>query len=157
MGQYHNERGNKVLRILDRYIGIPCIAFLSLFHKKRPLPSRINSIGLLKTAAIGDTILLTGVFNDLRAAYPEAKLVFFTGENNYKCATLIKSIDKVIPLPIKKPAKLFRLINQFSFDVFLDFGPWPRINSLISYLVEHSLKLDSEPQVNIDIIYMTSL
>lgn len=84
--------------------------------------------------------MLTGVFNDLRAAYPEAKLVFFTGENNYKCATLIKSIDKVIPLPIKKPAKLFRLINQFSFDVFLDFGPWPRINSLISYLVEAQFK-----------------
>ncbi|MFQ5583834.1 MAG: hypothetical protein ACE5GL_05310, partial [Calditrichia bacterium] len=56
------ERANKLLRLLDRYLGIPLILLLRLFKRKKNLPTgNIKSFGLLKTVAIGDTVLLSAI------------------------------------------------------------------------------------------------
>lgn len=128
------DRGSKLLKILDRYFGIPLIFILGLLKRKSVLPKQIQTIGLLKTAAIGDTVLLTAIIKDLRAQYPKAKIILYTGASNYNFAKLITDCDEVIKLPIKNIWKSRKLLRQYTFDIFLDFGAWPRINALYSFL-----------------------
>ena len=77
-----NERGNKLLKFFDVYAGIPLILVLGLFHllgrlfrspegiKKSMSPDSGLHILCLKTAAIGDTVILSGVLRDIRKNYP---------------------------------------------------------------------------------------
>jgi len=126
------ERGSLTFRRLDRYAGIPLIATLGLFRSAREKPSTIKRVGLLKTAGIGDTILLSAIVNDLRRAIPDAHLVLFTGAENHAAGLLLDSLDAVVKLPLKNPVALRERLRQYRFDAFLDFGPWPRINALIA-------------------------
>lgn len=125
------ERGNSLLRFLDRYLGIPLVLGLSIFKKKRPFPS-IDTIALLKTAGIGDTTLLSSIIYDLQRAYPEKKITLFTGQSNYEMGKLIEGIE-VVPLPIASPLKALQKIRKSSFSLWMDCDPWPRINALFTF------------------------
>lgn len=119
-------RGSKLLRFLDRYLGIPLIFILGLFRKKKGLPE-VRRIGVLKTAGIGDTVLLSGIIQDLQ----EYEVVFFAGPSNFEMAELLGC--KVVKLPMGSLFKAIKLIRQHPVDLWIDFGPWPRINALFSY------------------------
>ena len=67
MKKYNSERGSKLLKFVDRYVGIP-----------------------------------------------------------------FKNLD-VIKLPIKHPFKAIKIIKSKQFDIFLDFGPWPRLNAIFTF------------------------
>ena len=56
--KYSQERGSKLLKVFDKYIGIPIVFFLGIFKQKKQIPTRIDKIGILATAAIGDTIIM---------------------------------------------------------------------------------------------------
>ena len=79
-------RGNSMLHHLDRYGGIPAIVVLGHMRRKRAAPSTIQTIGLLKLGAIGDTVLMSAVIADLRHAFPNASITFFSGESNFEIA-----------------------------------------------------------------------
>ncbi len=129
-----NERGSILLKFLDKYLGIPLLFFLGCFKFSRKIPAEIKTIALLKTAAIGDTVLLTGIVKDLKKAYPSAKIILFTGGSNFIFAKLLKDFDRVEKLPIKNILKSTRMLREYKIDLLLDFGAWPRINALFSYL-----------------------
>jgi heptosyltransferase I len=136
------ERGSRLLRALDRGIGIPLIATLGLLHPtQRSLPRSINSIGVLETAAIGDTTLLSAVLLDLRAAYPSAHITLFAGATNIAVARLLNGPDEVISLPIKHVVAARRVVRSRHFDLFLDYGPWPRINGVITHFADADFKV----------------
>ena len=128
-----NARGNIFLKLLDKYTGTAILYSLGNWKKKRALPGNIESIALLKTAGIGDTVLLTAVIEDIRTRYPKSKLVLFTGESNYDFARGIKDLDEVVLLPIKNPMKSIGIIRKYHFHVFFDYGPWPRLNAILSF------------------------
>ena len=88
---------------------------------------------MLKTAAIGDTILISGIVADIAEAYPDAELVFFAGSSNFATAELCmpQRVQKVL-IPIKSPMESVAIIRQTKFDLFIDFGPWPRIDALLA-------------------------
>jgi ADP-heptose:LPS heptosyltransferase len=91
---------------------------------------------LLNTAALGDTILMSGPLADLRAAYPQAQIVFLSGPSNYEAACLLHGADVVIELPVFRPLAAIRAVRELEFDLFLDFGPWCRLNALIAICSE---------------------
>src|SRR6267378_7214310 len=93
-------RGSPLLHLLDRYLGIPTIALLGRLRRKRPLPAKIETIGLLRTVAIGDTVLMSGIIADLRRAFPGASLVFLAGPSNFEIASMIDGLDRVVKVPI---------------------------------------------------------
>ncbi len=126
-------RGNRLLRLVDRYAGIPLVALGGL-RKKRHLPSGIDRIGVLSTAAIGDTILSGAIVSDLRSAFPGSSITYFAGDTNYSTALLLPATDSVIRLPVYHPFKACRLVRSRSLDLLIDFGPWARLNALISRL-----------------------
>jgi heptosyltransferase III len=125
-------RGSHLLRLIDRYVGIPLVASLGLVRKRRALPSRPARIGLLNTAAIGDTVLMSAGIADLRDRYPQTKLILFAGPSNYAVSHLIPKLDLIVLLKLFNPIKTVCQIRDYDLDVLLDFGPWPRLNSIIS-------------------------
>jgi heptosyltransferase I len=138
------ERGNKRLRMLDACIGIPAVLALGLTRigrKTDPIHSSRN-VAILHTAAIGDTVILSAAVSDIRVHYPDAILTVFTGESNHAMARLLPGIDRLIKLPVSQPFACIRSIRKTGkFDIWIDFGPWPRINALFTHFADAGLKI----------------
>jgi ADP-heptose:LPS heptosyltransferase len=120
------------MRLLDRYLGIPIVFFAGYCRRKGAIPVRPRRIGLLNTAAVGDTILMSGPLADLRAAYPESQIVYFSGPSNYEAACLLEGADVVVKLPVFSPLHAIREVRAQNIDLLLDFGPWCRLNAIIA-------------------------
>ncbi len=127
-------RGSWSLRLADRYLGVPLVLVVGSLRRKAKTVPQFSSVGLMATAAIGDTILLAGIVSDLRDHFPEKKLVLFTGGSNHEVALLFKGLDEVVRLPTHNPLEAVRMLREKRLDVLVDFGPWPRINALYSLL-----------------------
>jgi heptosyltransferase I len=130
------RRVSSLHRILDRVVGIPLVATLALAPKRRmPTAASIRRIGVLKTAAIGDTLLLAGVLPALRAAYPQAVLVLITGTDNAVAAALLGgAVDEHVVIQPRAPVDALKTIRRLHLDVMLECGPWPRLDALLAAL-----------------------
>jgi heptosyltransferase I len=135
------ERANKLEKFLDYYLGIPIVLFLRLFKRKKAFKNQVNSIGLLKTSAIGDTVLLTGIIADLRKHFSSAKITLFTGNSNYEFAKSIKILDEVVLLQVNNPFSALKSIRKSHFSIIIDFGSWPRLNSILTFFSNSDLKI----------------
>jgi len=141
------ERGNRILKLIDRYAGIPLVCFLGLIKKKRILNSNYFTkknpkIILLKTAAIGDTILLSSIVAEIKNIYPNAEISILCSKNNLSAASFIAPPDNVIVFNISNPLKgLCELIDLPEYDLLLDFAPWARLNAIISFFISARLKI----------------
>ena len=127
-------RGNYRARLLDRYLGIALVFALGTLRRRRMIPAEPKHIGLLNTAAVGDTILMSGPVADLRAQHRHAKITFLSGPSNYDIACMVNHVDEVIRLPVFNPLASLRLLRAQGFDVLLDFGPWCRLNAMLAIL-----------------------
>lgn len=107
---------------------------MGLLRPRKPKPSEFSTLGLLQTAAIGDTVLMAGVVADLRKALPKTRIVLFAGSSNYEMSHMLEGLDKVIKVPPKNPWQAVRTIRAERPDVLCDFGPWPRINALLTWM-----------------------
>ncbi len=135
------KRGSPVLHFLDRYAGIPAVAILGHMRRKRVLPSEIKTFGLLRTAAIGDTVLMSAPIADLRSAFPNASMIFFAGPSNIEIARMLNGVDKVVEVPIVSLPAALRRIRSVAVDVMVDFGQWPRFDALLTLLSGASFTL----------------
>jgi len=127
-------RGNYRARLLDRYLGIALVFALGTLRRRRMIPAEPKHIGLLNTAAVGDTILMSGPVADLRAQHRHARITFLSGPSNYDIACMVNHVDEVIRLPVFNPLASLRLLRAQGFDVLLDFGPWCRLNAVLATL-----------------------
>jgi len=127
-------RGNQRARLLDRYLGIAIVFALGTLRRRRPIPSELQHIGLLNTAALGDTILMSGPVADLRAQHRDAKITILSGPSNYDVACMMNHLDEVIRLPVFNPLASLRLLRAQKLDLLLDFGPWCRLNAVLAIL-----------------------
>jgi heptosyltransferase-3 len=125
-------RGSRRARLLDRYLGIPLVFLAGQFRRKRSMPLHPRKIGLLNTAAVGDTVLMSGPLADLREAYPSTEIVLLTGPNNYEAGCLLKGADLVVKVDVWNPLAAIRAVREQHFDLLLDFGPWCRLNAVIA-------------------------
>ena len=124
-------RGNRYLHWVDRYVGIPLIACLRPFRRRRERPEEISSIALLKSAAIGDTVLLSAIIYDLQAALPSAKITLFTGPSNYEMGQLIPGVEVL----------LITQLRTKHFSLWIDCDSWPRINALLSFYARSDYRI----------------
>ena len=137
------ERGNQYLKRIDRYLGIPLIYLLGLLRfRGRTLPSKINRIAIIKGAAIGDTVLLSAIIQDIRVQYPDCELLFFCGKTCVDTAKMIPGISQVIFIPTTRPLTAIRMLRQAGkFDLVIDAGPWTRLEALLSYFTPGAYKI----------------
>jgi heptosyltransferase I len=123
-------------------VGVPLVLALGILRGKATrCPKQIHSIGILETAAIGDTTLLSAVLLDLREAYPDARIVLFAGDSNFAVARILAGPDEVVRLPIKDVLTARRLVRSQHFDVFIDFGPWARLNAILTSLASANFRI----------------
>ena len=127
-------RGNGRLRFLDRYLGIPLLAVGGLFKRRRRLPERARTVGLLRPTSIGDMVLLSGVIRDLSERIPRARIVVFAGSDNADIAALIPGVDEVVTLQLTRPWRTLTRLRRQRLDALLDCGPWSRIEALYAAL-----------------------
>jgi heptosyltransferase I len=130
------RRATPLYRQIDRYVGIPAAALLAAAPKrKRPPDSSIRRIGILKTAAIGDTLLLVGIPEALEKRYPAAKIVMITGRVNAGVVPLLGNgvREHAIVAPAR-PIAAARAIRRLRLDLLLECGPWPRVDALLGAL-----------------------
>ena len=141
------ERGNSLLKFCDKYIGIPLIIFLGMIHQKRSLKSPIfeksdPKIILLKTAGIGDTILLSAIIKEIKYGFPKSAITLVCTKSNYQGAKCISDLTNIHVFDISKPIVSLKAITKLGkFDLLLDFAPWARINSIISYFTRADFKV----------------
>ena len=137
------ERGSKILHNLDRFIGIPILFILGLFvNKQKSLPNNIRRIAIIRTAAIGDTVLLSGIVQDLKFSLPNVNITFFVGASNCDITHAIPNVDKIIKLPIKNIFQSFQLLRkEDKYDIVIDTGQWPRLDALFSYFCQSSFRI----------------
>jgi len=128
------ERGRGFLRKLDRWIGIPLLLALSLFHKKRSRPEQFQSVAICVFAAIGDALLASSLIADLKKAFPDVKITIFATQANKVAFDLVEGYDNLVLVPITKPWAAIQKVREYPVDVMIDTSQWPRIGALVAGL-----------------------
>lgn len=127
-------RGNPVLKSLDRLAGIPAVALLGLLPKRRR-PRELNRLGILRTAAIGDTLLLRGIIEDLRQQLAQTRIYLITGHNNAEAGALVADgCCEHVVIAEHNPAAAIARLRSLALDVVVDSGAWPRLDAVLSAL-----------------------
>ncbi|MBX3017393.1 MAG: glycosyltransferase family 9 protein [Bdellovibrionaceae bacterium] len=131
------DRGNPLLRTLDQGLGPWLLRVVALwrllFARGRRRPAAPRVIGVIKAAALGDTILLSAVLSDLKAAWPEARVILFAGSTNAGLAREFAGIE-VVELPLRRPWVAVSLLRNARYDWMIDADAWPRISALWAVL-----------------------
>lgn len=142
MSRQYAERNNPLLKKLDKWLGCPMLYFLGIFHKKRKQPNSYKNIALIKTAAVGDTIVLSAMVAEIKKAIPKANITVICSKNNAAMVKTLSGIDKIEIFVMKSPYKSLQRIKSLgNYDLVLDFGPWPRINGLIAWQLTADFKV----------------
>lgn len=139
------DRTNTLYRKLDFYLGIPTVRVLGLFKRSirsSALATAPTRIGILATAAIGDTILLSAPLQEIRQIWPEAEMLLFVGSSNEAIARLICPVHQIQRISINRPDQAIGTLRQAGwFDLWIDAGPWPRINACLTAFAQAEIKI----------------
>lgn len=130
------RRAGNLLRFVDRYAGIPALSLFTVIPRRaRPADADIRRIGILKTAAIGDTLLLAGIPDALKARFPDARVAMITGRDNAAAVGLLgPAIDAHAIVDPTRPLAAMATLRDLKLDILLECGPWPRIDALLGVL-----------------------
>jgi ADP-heptose:LPS heptosyltransferase len=128
------QRGRSRNRRLDYWVGIPLLYLLASFFRLRRLPGQIRKIGVLCSAALGDTLLFSGALQDLRAAYPGARITHLCTAQNIAAAEIIPGADERVLISFTDPVASLKTIRAQHFDMMLDFTTWPRLTAIYTLL-----------------------
>lgn len=138
-------RNNKLKKKLDRYIGCPLVYVLGLFHTKRKLNLQNTKnlrIILLKTAGIGDTILVDAAVHEVKTAYPGCDITLVCSKSNLAMVKVLTDVDHIYNFNMSRTLEsLAELRNLGHFDLLLDFAPWARINAVMSCAIHADFKV----------------
>lgn len=129
--QLFKERGNPLLRFLDRYVGVTLLYFFALFRRKRKLPKQLTKVGIIKLSGIGDVVLLARWIRAFKAKFSEVEVVFFSGKDNAGMASFVKA-DRHEILSVFSPIKALKQLRNECFSVLIDGESWSRISALLS-------------------------
>ena len=137
------EKGNKLFHKIDRYLGVPITVGLGLLRmRKKFVPQNIKRIAILNIGSIGDNVLMSAAILDLKKQFPDAQIIAFTGSTNFDVVTQIDGLESVVKLPITNPVSTIKALLTYSaFDILIDFGPWPRLNSIYSFFLPAKFKI----------------
>jgi heptosyltransferase-3 len=131
------ERGNRVLRNLDKLVGVPILLLLGLLSQvrvRRRRPEKATRIGLLMLGVIGDSLLASAIADDLKQRYPGAVVTGFMTDANRATSEILSGIDEYIFLSITDPLEAMRTVRKHPLDILIDFNQWARIGALLSFV-----------------------
>jgi ADP-heptose:LPS heptosyltransferase len=132
-------RGSSRLRTIDRTLVRSLLRIVGAVQRRRPLPSRLHRIGLMKSTGIGDMILTTAIARDVMAAHPDAEVVVFGGSDNADIARLVPGV-RTTQLATARPWAAIPRLRAERLDAIVDFGQWTRLEALYAALSGASWK-----------------
>ena len=142
MSRKEAERNNPLLKKLDKWLGCPVLYLLGKFHRQKNCPETYQKIALIKTAAVGDTIILSAMVAEIKRAVPQADITVICSKNNAAMVRTLPDIYKIEVFAMKSPCQSLKRIKALGhYDLVLDFGPWPRINGLIAWQLSADYKV----------------
>ncbi len=142
MSRKNTERNNPLLKKLDKYIGIPVLYILGKFHHPQIRPHNYKNIALIKTAAVGDTIILSAMIAEIKMIYPKANITVICSQNNVSMVKTLPDIGRIEVFSMKSPWQSLNRIKALGhYELVLDFGPWPRINGIIAWCLQADYKV----------------
>jgi heptosyltransferase-3 len=97
------------------------------------MPGKIEHVGILCSAALGDTLLLSGPIADLRAHFSQQRLILFCTAQNIAAAELIPGLDKRVVYSLTQPVEAVRLLRSERLDLLVDFSGWQRLTGLYAF------------------------
>ena len=112
---------NSVLKKKDSLIGLPVLFALTGFSNIRQVhkPEVVNKIALLKITSVRDVLFTAQSVKALKKAYPNAKITYFTGEDNFNTASIIPGIDNAVRLFHNDLSKSMKIVkNAGHFDLW---------------------------------------
>jgi len=131
-------------RKVDRYLGPPLVALLSLFLPKRPAAGRSSDprkILLVKLHGIGNIVLLLPVVRQLRMRFPEAELDFLSFRSNAAILDGVEEISRRYYLDRGSPWTLVRSIlrafprvRRRVYDLAVDFDQFAHLSAIATLL-----------------------
>ena len=128
------QRGKPRNRRLDYWVGTPLLNLLAGLHRKRLPPAKIEHIGVVCSPALGDTLLFSAALQDLRAAFPSARITHVCMRQNLAAAEIIPGADRRVLVSLTEPLETVRRMRAERFDVLLDFTSWQRLTALYTLL-----------------------
>ncbi len=135
------ERGNPILRWFDSNVGPVLLALLAFRKWRRSRPTQIQTIGVLKPAALGDLILLSAVITDLKKWRADSRVILFVSASNAELGHLLADVDEVVELSMTRPWQAVRVLRQYALDILIDADAWPRISALLVALSRATWRL----------------
>ncbi len=126
------KRGSALYRVMDRYVGIPVLFLTSIARRGGKLPAAIGRIGVLTSPTLGDTLLASGVIQDLRTHYPAAKIIFFYSPTNAAAADLLPCVDELVAIKMTDPVTSRKTIRAQQLDLMFDTTPWQRVTAFLT-------------------------
>lgn len=133
-----NGRSKGWMRSLDRTLGPPILLIVSLLNRsiKKKAQMGEGNICLVKTSAIGDTVLLLSVVSAIREKFPGRSVDLICANSNAPFAKLIPGIRNLIVIPATNPLKsIFMLLKLKRYAAVIDFGSWPRLDAIYTAMV----------------------
>jgi heptosyltransferase-2 len=123
----------KLIKSIDKHIGLIVCNFLSVFNKKTP-KGKINKILLIQLWGIGETILVLPSLTALRKKFPKAEINVLATNRNYDVFYNNKNINNIIKLNLDPFSILSFIFNNIGkYDLVVDFEEYLNISSIISF------------------------
>ena len=123
------QRGSSRNRLLDVWIGVPLLNLAASFHRRRSALANPLRIGVMCSPALGDTLLFSAALQDLRAAFPAARITHLCFAENLAAAEIIPGADERVMLNLTSPLASIRTLRAQRLDVLLDFTSWQRLTA----------------------------
>lgn len=141
-----------LIRIIDKWVGIPACflmslahKFLSLFNKAKNQVPRPQKILFTELSEMGSAILAYPAMKYVVTRYSEAEVFFLIFEQNRGSVDILDIIprDHVFTINIRSPLrflfstlKAVRTINKTGIDTIIDFERFARFTALLSVLIK---------------------
>ena len=144
------SRENFLLKTVDRFLGIPILFLGGILKKLRNKKLEINEIKnvlIVKSTAIGDTILLMYSLKMFKEAHPSIKITFICSFINESVVKLFPFIDSVITYKyqsifnINYSIKTILKLRKTNFDYAICPSQWLRFDAIITMLSKSSVKI----------------
>ncbi len=125
-----SERGNRLLRLVDRLVGRLLLGRLPVRPRRAP-PPRPRRLAWVKLGALGDLLLLVPIIDALRAAQPEAEVWGVVSPGNVDLARRLELADHWLIIDpvggLRRPWRLWRQLRGLPpMDAALCFEQWSR-------------------------------
>jgi heptosyltransferase-3 len=134
----------KLIRIIDRWAGIPLLYLLRLFFRMRP-PKQIKSsprpqrILFVKFWGIGNIFMILPSVQAIREQWPDVSVDFLTLENNREALVTSGAVNNIVMISTRSLSRFLATwrhavaeLRRNNYDVIIDCEQFSRFSAIIT-------------------------